>query len=1008
MKKITLLFASLCLLMQMGFAQSRTVSGVVTAKEDGFPVIGASILVKGTTTGTITDIDGNYSIQVPEGGTLVFTYVGMKKQELQPKSNVLNVVMVSEAVAIEEVVVTAMGVKQEKKRMNFAVQSLNADNLIESRDANFVNSLQGKIAGVSVTSAGGSPNSGSQMVIRGISSINPSQNNEPLFIIDGMQVAGGASKAADINPNDIENVTVLKGAAASALYGQEAANGVVMITTKAGQVGKVKVTAGGSVQIDNAVRIPRLQRIYAPGSNGLYREQVTGGRGPLIKEGEPTYDNVGDFLGTGVYQKYDLSASGGTEKFTGYASASYSNTKGIVQEDYLNKIGVLLKGSYTIKNVTLTAMLNITNNESRGFGASMSSIYSWPINDEMKNYINEDGTMHRLYIAEEKQNSPVNPYWARYKDYGKNESTRNLMQGSVSWKAFKNFDITGRISYDQTNSSSHSYSTPRWDESDFTEAELEKVPKSVFGSYYYSQAKSKLLNANAVATYKIELPKDFSIDLMAGAELKMSESVSSTIGGRDFILPGEFYSQQNLNPDEVINGDDVTMYRRQKRNFGFYGEARFDYKGLAHISATIRNDHSSTLDPEHNSYVYPSVTAGIIWSEAFGSIANDWFSYGKLRGNWAMVGKDAVSYLFDRKYKPFVTFPDGGYAIDPARSTAQGLRPEMTSSWEIGMDLRFFDSKTKLDIAYYSTRVDDQIVNVRVSPASGYILQTRNEGSVKNHGVEISLEQQIMKTKDIEWTAAANFGLNRGTVLSLPEQITELQGTQYTDMFPTAYLHGSTTAISGKDYLRTEDGKIICTPEGTPVIDPQKQKLIGNREPDFLLGVSTNFRWKDLSVGLLLDGRCGGDVANITARGLYSNGQHRDLEFYRNRQIIFDGVVQQADGTYVPNTTPVIFDEKFMNDYFVAVSSNFIEDGSYIRLSYVTLAYDFGSLLKKTPITGLKLSVTGRNLFLLTHYSGNDPQININTSSGGTGGMGIDNYNVPTTRSFNFNLNISF
>ena len=373
-----------------------------------------------------------------------------------------------------------------------------------------------------------------------------------------------------------------------------------------------------------------------------------------------------------------------------------------------------------------------------------------------------------------------------------------------------------------------------------------------------------------------------------------------------------------------------------------------------------------------------------------------------------MVGKDAVSYLFDRKYKTFVTFPDGGYAIDPTRSTAQGLRPEMTSSWEIGMDLRFFDSKTKLDVAYYSTRVDDQIVNVRVSPASGYILQTRNEGSVKNHGVEISLEQQIMKTKDIEWTAAANFGLNRGTVLSLPEQITELQGTQYTDMFPTAYLHGSTTAISGKDYLRTEDGKIICTSEGTPIIDPQKQKLIGNREPDFLLGVSTNFRWKDLSVGLLVDGRCGGDVANITARGLYSNGQHRDLEFYRNRQIIIDGVVQQADGTYVPNTKPVIFDEKFMNDYFGAVSSNFIEDGSYIRLSYVTLAYDFGSLLKKTPITGLKLSVTGRNLFLLTHYSGNDPQININTSSGGTGGMGIDNYNVPTTRSFNFNLNISF
>ena len=196
--------------------------------------------------------------------------------------------------------------------------------------------------------------------------------------------------------------------------------------------------------------------------------------------------------------------------------------------------------------------------------------------------------MRRLYIADEKQNSPVNPYWGRYMDYGKNESTRNLIQGSISWKAFKNFDITGRVSYDQTNSSSNSYSTPRWDESDFTAEELEKIDKSVFGEYYYSQSKSKLLNANAVATYKIELPKDFSIDLMAGAELKMSESISSTLGGRDFVLPGEYYSQQNVS--EVINGNDVTLYRREKRNYGFYGEARFDYKGLAHISGTVRND----------------------------------------------------------------------------------------------------------------------------------------------------------------------------------------------------------------------------------------------------------------------------------------------------------------------------------------------------------------------------------------------------------------------------------
>ena len=332
----------------------------------------------------------------------------------------------------------------------------------------------------------------------------------------------------------------------------------------------------------------------------------------------------------------------------------------------------------------------------------------------------------------------------------------------------------------------------------------------------------------------------------------------------------------------------------------------------------------------------------------------------------------------------------------------------MTSSWEIGADLRFFNSRTRLDVAYYSTTVDNQIVSVRVSPASGTILQTRNEGSIENYGMEFTLAQDIIQTKDFSWTATLNASFNRGRVRSLPDGIVEIQGSQYGDIFPCAYLHGSTTGISGKDYQRDPNGNVICNADGYPLISPVKGNYIGNREPDFLMGLGSTFRYKNATLSFLLDGRCGGDVVNVTNRGLISNGMNHLYEKYRNREIIFKGVVQNPDGTYSPNTTPIVLDQNFINTYFNTVSSNFIEDGSYIRLSYVTLGYNFKNMLKSSwCVKDLGITFTARNLFLLTKYTGNDPAIMAGVS-GGTGAMGIDNYNVPNTRSYNVTLKASF
>lgn len=1024
-KQLLLLFFSLFAVM--GFA--RTVTGVVKQASDKETIIGASVRVHGTTRGVTTDIDGKFQIDVQDGDVLDITYVGMNPVSVKVgKQTVIEVEMTDNSQVLSEVVVTAMGQTQEKKKLNFAVQSLNSDQVTAGSASNFANSLQGKVAGLQVSTGGGSPNSSTQVIIRAISSVNTSQNNEPLVIVDGVPVRGHGSSLGDINANDIENMSVLKGAAASALYGQEAANGVIMITTKSGSKdGKVTVNASASLEVSNAMRVPKLQKAFTPGVRGMYKENSsTGGWGPYMSEKDTYYDNLGGFLGTGLLQKYDMSVSGGGEKFNSYASVSYTDNQGIVPKDYKKQLTVFLKGNYKpSEQVTVQLTTNFINSKSRGFGNSMSSIYSYGINKDMKDYQTLEG--HVNWAARydnwdkltdlERLNCGPSPYYGRYNDKSNTESNRIVINGQLTYEPIKDLIFNGKIGYDKGYSTYESYTIPRIYEGDLINPDDDEKVKdvlakkqSLYGSYSFQPSRSEQFTALATATWKNTFAEDFTFNFLVGAEYKEVSSYEASIYGEHFQLGGDYYSFMNTDftNDDLLKSNHPSLYHSSWNKYGYFGELRFDYKGMAQLSVTGRLDGSSRLvQAEKCQYFYPSVTGGVIFSELF-HLSNEWFSYGKIRGNWAKVGKDCPSYLFTDTYKQWVTFPDGGYGVDPTTSRAITLEPEMDSSWEIGADLRFFNSRTRLDVAYYSTTADNQIVQVRVSPASGTILQTRNEGTVLNHGMEITLGQDIIKTEDFDWTANVNFSYNRGKLTYLPEGVSEINAGQYGDIYSVSYLGGSTTGITGKDYMRDPDGNVICNENGYPVISSSKGTLIGNREPDFLLGFGSTLRYKNASLSFLIDGRCGGDVVNVTGRNLMGNGMAHTLEKYRNREYIFDGVVANGDGTYRKNTTPVVFDYNFMSTYFYAVSSNFIEDGSYIRLSYVTLNYDFTSLLKKTwPIKGLTATVTGRNLFLLTKYSGNDPAV-LASTGGGAGGSGIDNYNVPSTRSFNFTLKATF
>lgn len=1038
-KQVLLLLFSLMTIL----AQARVVSGTVTDAADGEPMIGASVMVKGQKGGVATDIDGKYSINVTgDNVQLVFSSVGYKTQTIKVGSKTtVDVALSTDTEVLGEVVVTAMGQSQAKSKLNFGVQELKSDEVMAGQSANFVNSLQGKVSGLQVSMAGGSPNSASQIVIRAISSVNNGQSNEPLFVIDGMPVRGGAQSIGDINSSDIETMSVLKGAAASALYGQEGANGVILITTKSGKEGKVNVTVNGGWEISNVLRLPKLQDQFVGGANGFYTANASGGWGPRMKSDDVYYDNVGNFLGTGFMQKYDISLSGGNEKFSAYASANYMDNEGVVPNDYRKRAGVFVKGEFTPSNtVKVMVSTNFIDTKSRGFGNSMSTVYGWAINRDMSDYIDPDTGLPNwsnrydnwdLLSNDQRVGATVSPYYGRYVDRSQSESSRIIVNGSIQWEPIKNLTFTGKVNYDRSWSQYESATMPR-----FTKAGSEFIfdtvydeegnavgtefPKGIqqaydqrMGSYTFTPSRGDRLTAQILGNYYWKINDNYNLNFFLGAEYSESKSYSAGLGGYKFVLDGDFVSMMNLSPDYLQYGTadgNVYLNHSERNKYGYFGEIRFDYRNVIQLSATGRIDGSSTLKQVDSSYFYPSFTGGIIFSELF-HLQSPVFSYGKIRANWAKVGKDATANQFSDNYKTWTNFPDAGMGVNPTLSKAITLEPEMTKSWEIGADLRFFRNRTRLDIAYYNTTVDNQIVVVRVSPSAGTILQTRNEGCIENKGLELTFNQDILTSRDFNWTATLNFSYNRGRVVSLPESVSEITGGQYGDIFTSAYAGGSTTGLSGIDYLRNENGDILIDEAGYPRTSPKKDTYIGNREPDFLMGLGSTFSWKQLSLSFLLDGRVGGDVANITGRGLYSNGQAANLVNYRNRKVVFKGVIDNGDGTYSPNTTPVILDQTTFNNYIYNVSSNFIEDGSYLRLSYVTLAYDFSQLLKRlgsrNPVKGLTLTATGRNLFLCTKYSGADPQV-MPSASNGTGGMGVDNYSVPSLRSFNFGVKVTF
>jgi TonB-linked SusC/RagA family outer membrane protein len=1006
------------------FAQTN-VSGSVTDAKTGEALVGASVLIKGTTTGAVTDLDGNFKISLPAKDaaeySLVVSYLGYVRKEVTINgASFLTIKLAPDTEQLNEVIVTAFGVKQEKKAINYSVQEIDSKDIVESRQDNLVSALQGKVAGVQITNTSGSPGASSSILIRGANSLDESISNQPLFVVDGIPVSnssafGGTNRAFDINPNDIASMTVLKGGAAAALYGLEAANGAVIITTKRGKAGESTINFSTGVSVDRAFRTSPRQQKYIQGNVGVFDNESTSNWGPQKLPNQEVYDNVNNFLEYGIRQKYDLSISGGSEKLSGYISGNYLDHKGVFPGEQLQRYGLLLKGTNQVNDrLSISSSVNFISSENvrSGFG-TMANIYRWPINDDMSQYLNPDGTKKFLIerpLGEEWRN-PENPNWRAENNPITDDVNRVILLNTVEWSILDDLKFTYRLGGDFTDQHYKSITRPG------TTGSVETFN----GIISETERFANLITSTALLSYNKTFSEKFTVSALLGQNVQISNSRNTSIRGLNYRNP----LLDNINNLQTFDPPSQNISRR--RIVGVFGDVKIDYNGMVYLGVTARNDWTSTLPAGNNSFFYPSVSAGVVFTEFIPR--NEILTFGKLRASYAQIGKDAPAHRTDAYLEPYNGI-NGGFKYDFFAGN-RNLVPEITTTWEVGTDLRFLNGSLGVDFSYYEMVTNDMIITSRVSTASGWVQLVFNAGSLQNRGMELVLDYEALNIGDLQWNVLANFSGNRSKVIDLPESISRLpvtSGQVISAARPSSLVNEPLLALEGSTYLYNELGQLVLdengrprigsyiqdsegnyelNPDGTRKIDGTNVYL-GNREPKAIIGITNSLTYKNFNLSFLFDIRIGGDVLNAAEATMIGNGSAGYLEQYRNKSTVFEGVVETEAG-FQENTNEIVLDQSFFNDY-AGVGTNFIQDASWTRLRYITLGYNLPQVwAQKIGATRFNISATARNLALWTKYSGGDPETNYaGAGVGGVGTIGLDYFNVPAVQGVDLTLNITF
>ena len=1052
MKKIllTVLFFLSALIM---FGQSRTVTGKVTGA-DGKPIPFATVTVKGTSTAVSADENGNFSIQAPANAVLVFSSTGYQASEVNiGTQTTVNSTLTGQGV-MAEVVVTALGIRRNDRGLGFSVAKVNPDNLLQKSEPDILKSMQGKVAGVDIRGSQGTPGAATRIQIRGNNSFFG--NSEPLIIVDGIpysndqvtttsQVSNGgaySSGIANLDPNDIATMNVLKGSSAAALYGSRASNGVIVITTKSGSARRSKGTEinfKSSFSRETLANLPEYQNEYGAGSQLAY-SNANGSWGPAFTDRDsipawPTYkaaypelfpsanidytpypNNVKDLFRDGFIYENSLNVSGGDEKSSIGVTASHLYHKGYVYNSDLERanfslgastklnIGINVGGNFSYTRANQNGGFfgeNQVSGTASSFARSLFLARNWDLNLP---YEDPDGLPLQPNVT-----GYDNPRWsAQYNTINSNEE--RIVAGG-------HFDFTIkkwiRVDY------SLGTNVARIDRREVTE--IGSRAASGLGRLVLDDYRKQELESNLIVTLTPELKnKDFNLKVLVGNNVNQRTITDALQTGNQFITKG-IHTLTNTSQQQFTND----VYTRQ-RIIGLFGDVTLGYKNFAFLNGTLRNDWSSTLPVENRSYLYPSISGSLVFTDAFG-IKSNILDYGKVRAGWAKVGRDATPYSLNDVYTIDPSFMGVPAATLPSTANSPDLKPEFTEEIELGTQLSFAKRRVELDFTWYNRQSTNLIAIITTPPSSGYLAQVTNFGGIRNRGVEIDLMVRAIRGKDFSWDIHGIFTQNENIVTELTSGVDRIQMAGIISGInpylepgkPFGYLRGTVSA-------RDADGKLLIDPVTGWMITLDDEQMVGDPSPDFKVGLTNTLRYKGLSLNVLWDWTQGGDLYSVTVSSLLGRGVTKDTR-ERKTSWVIPGVYGDPNnpgqpllvgGKTVPNHTVITTNDLYFSaggpsgSFGINSSTEWaVYDATSFHLREVTLAYDVPKTVfkKMSFFKGVTLSLTGRNLWHLApnfpQYTNFDPEVN---SFGSTAVQGIELSAAPTTRRFGFHMNFSF
>ncbi len=1015
-------------LTQQVTAQVKTVSGTVTAASDESPLPGVNVVIKGTTQGTQTDYDGKYTIEASKGDVLEFSFLGMKTQLITVgESNTVNAKLEDDALSLDEVIVTALGIKKDKKVLTYSAQEVKGDELTTVKQSNPINSLSGKSAGVTITKSSSGAGGSSKVVLRGSSSTT---NNDPLYVVDGIPMlnngngqngdsgrgifgsdAGnidGGDALSLINPDDIESLTVLKGASASALYGSQGANGVILITTKSGKDGKLSVNFNSSFTIDNVTSLPELQSDYQSNSVGqpiAENGNVTDPKSWGPKTSGLSNDYAKDFFDTGITAINSLSITAGNKAAQTYISYANTTVNGVIPDNKLLRNNFNLKETVSFLEDKLTVTGGINVSDQRIWNRPVNGLYSNPLtglylnpvgidldNYKKMEYFNATTNMYDQYATSFDENIQQNPYWLTGRNQTKDVAQRAVASASAKYQILENLSVQSRASFDK------SFFT--YDNRMYAGTDLTLSPAT--GRYTLNKTENTQQYIDLIANYNANINEDLTFAAILGTSLtkyKIGDQVSLDSGnGKGLTYPNVFTIANFAETNNLIQ----TVYNREVQSI--FASVNFGFKDMLFLDVTGRNDWSSTLVyTDSNSFFYPSFGLTGILSEMFKMPES--VTFAKLRASYAIVGKDIPPYATI----PLSSIPVGFTDVkDPVFGVKQGetLEPEKQNSFEIGTEWRFVNNRLSFDLTYYNTKTTNQIFFITAeSNVEGYKQNIVNAGEIKNSGVELTVYGKPVVNDKLTWESGLNFATNSNKVVSVHP---DLQDGEAIINAPGVNGYGY-SLIEGEDFGSIQGRSVIRNAQGLPIVTSDGSdgfslestgfETIAHAQPDFTLGWNNTFYFGDFQVNFLIDAKFGGDVVSVTEAINDFYGVSQATADARNNN---GGMINVVD----TNGTP---QQMTAQDYYLKTGGRagllgeYVYDATNVSLREFSVGYNF--IFPDSGVDNVRLSLIANNLFFFYKDAPFDPNI---ASSTGMGLQGVDIYGQPSTRSIGLNINVNF